>query len=185
MGLRRGFKAEANWYARSFRVDLDLSDDAPLCPFKLAKHLDVEVLSLTEFIDFCPDEVAYFQGSKGRKELSALTVIKKHDRLIIYNDANSVKRSNADVMHELAHIILLHPPRPPIGPDGNRHYDGTLEDEANWLGPALLISDEAAVSAARKGWSVSQSSEFFGVSEELVRMRLNVSGAYKRVRRAA
>jgi Zn-dependent peptidase ImmA (M78 family) len=185
MALRRGFKSEANWYARSFRLDLGMPEDSALCPFDLAHHLGVAVLSLTEFRDCCPDEVAYFHTAKGRKEFSALTAIRNEQRLVIYNDANSAKRSNADVMHELAHIVLFHPPKPPISPDGSRHYDGVLEEEANWLGPALLVSDEAAVSAARNGWTLSQSSDFFGVSEELVRMRLNVSGAYKRISRAA
>lgn len=185
MTLRRGFKSEANWYAKSFRLELGMSEDSPLCPFDLAQHLGVGLISLSQIRESCPEQVAYFQGNVGRRELSALTVMRGEQSLIIYNDANSSKRSNADVMHELAHIILFHPPKPPISADGSRHYDGVLEEEANWLGPALLVSDEAAVAIARNGWSISQASDLFGVSEDLVRMRLNVSGAYKRIRRAA
>jgi hypothetical protein len=30
--LRRGFKAEANWYASSLRKELDIAPHLPLCP---------------------------------------------------------------------------------------------------------------------------------------------------------
>jgi hypothetical protein len=67
--------------------------------------------------------------------------------------------------------------------DGSRYYDPTLEEEANWLGPALLISDEAAVYIVRQRMSLHDASNFYGVSEKLLTMRLNVSGALLRVAR--
>ncbi|MCA1544695.1 protein of unknown function [Bradyrhizobium yuanmingense] len=64
-------------------------------------------------------------------------------------------------------------------PTGN--YDKTMEEEANWLGPALLVSDEAAMHIAALSLTISKASDMYGASEPLVRMRLNVTGAYQRV----
>jgi hypothetical protein len=74
----------------------------------------------------------------------------------------------------------LHPPVRIPDPSGKRNYDNTTEEEANWLGPALLVSDEAAMHIAALGLTLSKASDVYGVSEPLVRMRLNVTGAYQR-----
>ena len=179
MALRRGFKTEANWYARSFRQDMGLSSHDPLCPRKLAHHLEIPLISLVNFMTDIPDAVSYLHGP-GQNEFSAVTIFNGMEKIILFNDAHSPKRQAADISHELSHIILQHPPKPPIGPDGSRHYDLEIEEEANWLGPALLVSDEAAVWIARNRMSIAAASDFFGVSEDLVRMRVNVCGAYRR-----
>ncbi|MEG4081958.1 ImmA/IrrE family metallo-endopeptidase [Microcoleus sp. POL8_C6] len=51
--------------------------------------------------------------------------------------------------------------------------------EANWLGPALLISREAAFHIAKTEMSVVEASRFYRVSEQVITMRLNMSGARK------
>ncbi|NEU97021.1 ImmA/IrrE family metallo-endopeptidase [Bradyrhizobium uaiense] len=57
----------------------------------------------------------------------------------------------ADISYELAHGLLLHPPMRILDPSGTRKYDKAMEEEANWLGPALLVSDEAAMHIAALG----------------------------------
>jgi Zn-dependent peptidase ImmA (M78 family) len=101
-------------------------------------------------------------------------------RVIIINDGSSPARIAADIAHELSHLLLLHPSHRLISAEGGRHYDAELEAEANWLGPALLVSDEAAVSVARRGLSLEQAASIYGVSEPLMQMRLNISGAFRR-----
>jgi hypothetical protein len=66
-------------------------------------------------------------------------------------------------------------------PSGTRNYDKTMEEEANWLGPALLVSEEAAMHFAALRLTISKASDVYGASEQLVRMRLNVTGASQRV----
>ena len=80
-------------------------------------------------------------------------------RLIIINDGHTKKRQASDLSHELSHCILKHVPSDQIIKLGLRKYDATLEEEANWLGPALLISAEAALSIARRGLSLSEASD--------------------------
>lgn len=47
------------------------------------------------------------------------------------------------------HGLLLYPPKAPFHDHGSRHYHREIWEEANWLGPALLVSEEAAMHIAR------------------------------------
>ncbi len=183
MGLRRGFKTEANATSREFRAELGLEPEAPLCPFAAAEHLDVPIQKLTSFRSLLPEETSLLIA-KGTA-VSAFTACFGTDRLIIYNDALPLTRSHADIMHEIAHMLLIHPPHSVCADDGGRHYDQEMEEEANWLGPALLVSEEAALHVVRRALDVSTAAQLYGVSRDLMRMRLNVTGAQRRVDRAA
>lgn len=181
MTLRRGFKAEANWYASSLRKELDIAAHLPLCPWRLAKHLGFPVFPLSAYVVLAPDAVAYLRTANGQKDFSAVTLAEGQERFIIHNDAHDRKRQAADISHELAHGLLLHPPVAILDPSGKRNYDKEMEAEANWLGPALLVSDEAAIHIAALDLTLAKASDVYGVSDQLIRMRLNVSGAYQRV----
>lgn len=178
--MRYGFKAEANWYARSMRQELGLPPDSPLCPWRLAEHLDFPVTPLSEFELAEPAAVTYLRSQLGQREFSAITIFLGQKRLIVHNDAHAEVRQAANIAHELAHGLLHHPPKPPVDERGSRHYDAEREEEANWLGPALLVSEEAAVSVVRQGLSISMASRLYRVSTQVMQMRINVSGARKR-----
>lgn len=180
MTLRYGFKTEANWYAREMRRELNLPTHGPLCPWTLAKHLDFPVVPLSCYEASQPKAVSYFRSNLGQREFSAITVFYGHARLIVHNDAHEPERQASNIAHELAHGLLLHPPKPPLDEQGSRHYNPTLEAEANWLGPALLVSDEAAVRVVRMGLTVAAAAALYKVSEQVMQMRINVSGARKR-----
>lgn len=182
MSLRRGFKAEANRTAREVRLELGLPEYAPLNPFNLADNLGVNLLKLSDFVSVLPNEANHLMQD-GRNEFSAVTLCNVTPRIIIYNDAHSLGRQAANIAHELAHLLLLHSPHRLTSDSGGRHFDQELEDEANWMGPALLVSDEAAIHVIRNGWSLSDAAEMYGVSAELMRMRLSVTGARNRVQR--
>jgi Zn-dependent peptidase ImmA (M78 family) len=183
MTLRRGFKSEANWLARDVRKDLGIAPHQPLCPWELADLLGFPVIPLSEFATSEPAAVAYLQSVTGQKDFSAITLFQGTKRLIIHNDSHHPKRQAANIAHELAHGLLLHTPKPLLGEQGSREYDEIIEAEANWLGPALLVSEEAALHIARRGIPVPKASDLYGCSEELVRMRLNVCAALSRSRR--
>lgn len=181
MALRRGFKAEANWYASSLRKELDIAPHLPLSPWRLAEHLGFPVFPLSAYVKIEPEAIAYLRTAKGQKDFSAVTLSVDEERFIVHNDAHDEKRQAADISHELAHGLLMHPPIRILDPSGTRNYDKGMEEEANWLGPALLVSDEAAMHIAALGLSIPKASDMYGASEPLVRMRLNVSGAYQRL----
>jgi Zn-dependent peptidase ImmA (M78 family) len=93
----------------------------------------------------------------------------------------------ANIAHELAHGLLMHPFAPLTGANGARIFDRQLEDEANWLGPALLISEKAAMVIAERDQPHALACDEYGVSQDLLSMRLRVTGGLIRIsrRRAA
>jgi hypothetical protein len=64
---RRGFKREANEFALEMREELGLRAESPLCPFSLAQHLEIRVVSLMDLCQQNPDvarRVSYFAERK-------------------------------------------------------------------------------------------------------------------------
>jgi len=181
--MRRGFKTEANWYAREMRGELQAAAHDPLCPWKLAEHLGFPIIPLSEFKEQAPEAVKYLESSGGQKDFSAITLFSGTARLIVHNDSHSEERQAADIAHELAHGLLLHPSKPPFDAKGSRHYDKELEAEANWLGPALLVSEEAAMLIVSRQMPLVTACRVYGVSTQLMTMRLGVTGARKRFQR--
>ena len=183
MAFRRGFKTEANKLVEVIRIDLDLSLWGPLDPRILADDLGIPVLALTALREQIPGPVRHFSGN-GRSAFSAVTVFDGPRRMIVYNDSHSDGRQSNSLSHELAHALLFHEPSAPLDSLGCRHWDETVEDEANFLGGALLIPDEAAVQIVRRGLTENEATELFGVSKKMLRYRLNITGAQQRVQRA-
>jgi len=183
MTLRRGFKSEAHAYAREFRTELGLAPHDPLCPWQLAQHLEIPVMPLTDFTEI-PEAVRCLT-SQEKRSFSAVTVFCRSRRCIIYNDAHHRHRQASSISHEIGHGILGHPSTPPLNEYGCRHYDKAIEDEANWLGPALLISEEAALYIVRTGMLMPDAIKTYGVSDDVITMRLNVTAARRRIERGA
>lgn len=184
MAFRRGFKAHANKHAKELREELGKKPHESLCPWDLARLLEIPILTLSSLANSDPVAVETLRN-KCQDEFSAISVFSGRKRLIVHNDAHHPYRQAANIAHELSHAILLHPPTPPFNVDGKRNYSddvAEVEEEANWLGPALLISEEAALHIVKSGLTLAQASEIYSASEALIRMRINVTGAVKRAR---
>ncbi len=181
--MRRGFKPEANAIAREVRAELSLSRTAPLDPRKLADHVAIPLIPLSEFRQAIPNAVGYF-SSHGEDQFSALTVIEVHRRVIVYNDAHVPGRQSNDIAHELAHGLLLHDPTPAFNELGLRNLDADIEEEANFLAGALLVPEEAALMIERQNWSPGKAANYYGVTPSLIAYRRNITGARARVQRA-
>jgi hypothetical protein len=179
--LRHGFKAEANWWSRELRLEQGLSSESPMCPRKLSEHLALPIMRLSDFAADQPAAVARLTSEVGQREFSGVTIMWEGERWIIYNDAHDPGRQASDIAHEVAHAILQHPVPQLFGVDGKRNHDKVHEAEASWLGPALLVSDEAAVFIVANGIPLDDAAELYGASREVIQMRINVSGARKRV----
>jgi Zn-dependent peptidase ImmA (M78 family) len=177
--LRHGFKSEANRLARLARKDLGLDPEAPLDPRKLAHLRGVQVIPLSAFTEI-PGAVDHLMNIEPGA-FSAVTVFHGDRRVIVHNDGHLPGRQANDISHEMAHAFLKHVPAPALNIVGCRSWDVILESEASWLGAALLISDEAALHIVKEQMTRKQAAEMYGVSEELVNMRINVTGARRRV----
>jgi Zn-dependent peptidase ImmA (M78 family) len=180
--LRRGFKTEANTIAREIRQELGLRLTAPLDPWKLATYLAVPVVPLQEFAAEAPAACRLFTRQH-RASFSAVTVFCGSERMIVFNHAHSAGRQASDLAHELAHVLLFHPPSPALDHRGCRQWDPEAEDEAAWLAGALLISDEAALDIAARGLTDAEAAIEYGVSEHMMRFRMNVTKARVRIQR--
>ena len=180
--MRRGFKTEAKWIARQIRDDLGISMTDPLDPWELGELLEIPVFRLTEFQESAEGAYRYFNEA-GRAVFSAVTVFYGNRRVIVHNDSHSLGRQSSNVCHELAHGLLLHKPTPTFDDQGCRYWSKEIEDEANWLSGVLLVPDEAAIAVVKTEVDLDSAAANNGVSVQMMKFRINVSGARKRVRR--
>jgi Zn-dependent peptidase ImmA (M78 family) len=179
--MRRGFKTEAHALSHEVRGELGLTAFDALNPWALADHLAIPVWRLSEYTEI-PKVVDLLSGIQ-QGAFSAMIAFVGQQRVVIYNDAHAITRQRADIAHELAHALLLHEPhivragRPP-------DFDQSQEEEASWLGGSLLVTAETCLAACRRKQAVSEAAAAMGVSDELMRWRINATGARKRVARA-
>jgi hypothetical protein len=180
VALPYGFKSKANAISRKARAGLGLAAEAPLSPLRLAATMNVAVAPLSSFASECARAVRHLM-KVDRRAFSAGTFRLAGRTLVVFNDANAEDRQASDVAHELSHLLLKHPMLPVLDERGCRHVDRDLEEQANWLGPALLVSEEAALHIAKQAWTVERAAVEYGVTEDVARFRLNVTAAYRRV----
>lgn len=184
---RYGFKAEANRYALELREELGVQPYLPLCPWRLSSHLEVPIIQLSQLPDCAHKN--YLVMGKGQAEFSATVCYEGTRSFILNNDSHPMKRQVSNIAHELAHVLMGHPPTPPFDETGKRDFLREIEDEAEWLGPTLLVSDKAAMYAYRliqtNQQTLSSLSDEWVVTEDVLKMRMNVVGAKRRYNRAA
>ena len=176
--LKRGFLKEANECAEEFRLELNLRANDPICPFALAVHLSIKVTPLSMWPGMPQKVIRHFQGP-GRDEFSAMTIKPDDYSEIIYNDGCGENRQRSSVMHEIAHIVIGHPMRPPIAGDGCRNFDPDMEYEANEFAYAVLIPPPAALRAVEAFSDLRRAAHYFGVSEQLLRHRVGRTNAVR------
>ena len=174
--LRRGFRKEAEEYALEFREELGLDGHATLDPFRLADHLGIPVHALSEYPTIPDDTKRYFKGA-GSSIFSATTLVDGIYNEIIHNDFQHPNRQHSNITHELAHIILGHPPKLSILNGSCRDFDPSLEQEANELGCTLLVPKTAALYAIEGFSSLRDAAAYYGVSQDLLKYRIRITNA--------
>jgi Zn-dependent peptidase ImmA (M78 family) len=183
MAYQRGFKASATGLAAEVRTELGLRPLDRLDPRALAKLLAIPLIELSSLAADAP-AVRHLLNVE-TEVFSAVTVFDGPRRAIVHNDCHAPTRQNSNVSHELSHGLLHHPPTPALDDRGCRIWDQGIEDEATWLAGCLLVTERSALMVARGYWTIPEAAERLGVSEAMIRFRLNATGATTRVRRAA
>lgn len=180
--FRRGFKKKCEEIVSEARDELGLARYAPFDPFAYAELLNIPCVPVSELArDGCTEQALAHVAGAGRRDFSAVTICKGTHRLIVYNDNNDPERQKSDVAHELAHLLLEHEAGPLFGLGGCRNVDDLREKEATWLGGALLVPEHVALFVARRRLNVEEAARRYSVSGEIMRWRLNITGALKRV----
>lgn len=181
--LQRGFKAKAEKIAVEYRQALGKNPWDPLCAFDLAKHLNIEVYSATEFIKDIKFVESLSTTGKEGSGWSALTMTtERNNRIIIHNTFHSDARQQSNIMHELSHIICGHQiedKRLVNLPIGMRDYNPLHEEEANCLGSTIQLPRSALTWAKRINMSEIEMASYFNASIEMVKYRLRLSGVLK------
>lgn len=184
-GFRRGFKAAAERIALELRRELGLDARGRLEPPALAEHLAIPVRTLHDLVGLAPEAVRHLLG-RGSSTFSAVTIhVGRFKRLIVTNPAHAPTRQMSSLCHELSHVILEHEGEQPLNLTGGRAWDPRQEREADWLAGCLLIPNEAAHEAARRGRSDDEVADIYGVSRGLAGWRMNATGARVRAGRLA
>ena len=165
---------------------MGLPASAPIDIRALARQLGIPVWPLTGFAERCPDQVSHLVAS-GAEGFSALLLsLGNGNRMVIVNDTHSEARQNNSVAHEVSHALLAHPLEVLSGKVDCRDFDKDLEESANYLAGCILIPNEAARSIVSSGANLDLTKLAYGVSGQLLKYRLNISGAriqYQRRRR--
>ncbi len=173
---RRGFVKEAEEYALEFRQELGLANASPLMAIEIADLLEIPVWNLSDHPTIPTHIKDYFFGI-GRDHFSASTLNDGSYKEIIHNDSHHPNRQNSNIAHELAHILLGHPPKPPMSEDGCRNFSKRMEREAHDLGFTLLVPKPAALVAVEDFEDINDACEYFGVSKQLLEFRIRKADA--------
>jgi Zn-dependent peptidase ImmA (M78 family) len=181
--MRRGFKAEAERRAEAARSALGLSAIARLDPWAYAELIGAYVVGADE-LDM-PAEHATQLLQRDPDSWSGMTLAEDDLLLIVLNTSHSKRRQSATLMHELAHAMLQHTPASvQVSPGGMvllSDYSDDQEEEADWLGGALLLPQVALLHYRGSGMTARDIAQLFGVSEELCNWRCRMTGVEKRL----
>lgn len=180
MGVPHGFKAAADRVAVGLRRQMGVPDRAPIDVDALAAQLRIPVVPLSSFADVLPECVEQLVNLDVSAFSASLLHINRV-RVILVNDGHSPSRRNSNVVHEIAHALLCHPPQPFDHVNG-RNFDQGVETEANCLAGHILIPNAAALYIVRSGRE-ADACDRYGVSNRLLQWRLGASGARIRQQR--
>lgn len=180
--MERGFKAHANRVAAAVREEIGLTPHMPLDCVVLAEHLGIPLLQFTDLYERLSSKSWRQLVEVDEGAFSALTVFTP-SRTVVLNDMHHPNRQRSSLAHELAHALLLHPPMPAHSIKYGNHRDSLQEEEAGYLGGALLIPEGACLALARADTPLDIAADRFCVSKDFVQYRLRVSGALVRVAR--
>lgn len=181
--MRRGFKADAERRAIATRQKLGLGPLDPLSPWTYADVLGVDVYEAKD-LDL---ETGHADQLLRRDpdSWSGMTLLEDGVHVVVLNSAHSGGRRAATLMHELAHIVLEHMPSDiDVSPSGLvllSDYSVDQENEADWLGGALLLPEPALLHHRRQSLSIEAICAMYGVSSQLCQWRCRMTGVEKRL----
>jgi Zn-dependent peptidase ImmA (M78 family) len=182
--MRRGFKTEAERLADRMRAQLGLRAHAHMPIRDLAAHLDIELHSAADLVSFAElEELNQLQPGA----FSAATFHLPNGRtVVVCNPYSDPGRTNSDIAHEIAHILLRHEVRELQQIAGHTFFtcNPEQEEEANWLAGCLLLPRALLLREAYAGSDPATIAQKHHVSVPMARFRLNASGVLLQARRA-
>jgi Zn-dependent peptidase ImmA (M78 family) len=182
--VKRGFKSEAERVASETRAELGLGQRDRLDPFRVASHLAIPVVPMANLSANGSTSFVRYFSLVDSDSFSAVTVIIGRRRIIVHNENHHPNRQASNIAHEVSHTLLEHRATAIVAGDGQRFWNAEMEEEANWLGAALLVPRDGALRMAQLGRTVDEIAAHYGVSEQLCRWRITQTGILRQVERA-
>lgn len=185
--FRRGFKSWCESTAIQFRTVLALPPTSPLPTRKLAEHLGLRVLDVDQ-VPGLPHASLVQLTRRDPHDWSAVMVTHRGVAVVVMNPTHSTGRQSSSLAHECSHVVLKHkPPQALQSQEGIMisGYNRQQEDEADWLAGALLLPRVALVKISYDGIDYARHAQEYGVSEDMLRMRLDRTGVSLQMRRRA
>lgn len=183
----RGFKNWCETVSLQRRRLLGLQPTDPLDPRKLAQSMKVAIHTSAEVPDLDPETRQAIKADSD--SWSAFTMSDGARSVIVLHEEHRGGRVSSDLMHELAHILIGHSPgQLEISPNGAlmlHMYGKQQEDEATWLGGALLLPRVLLMSIRHQRLSDAVACTKFAVSQEMLNYRMRVTGVDFQLKRAA
>lgn len=182
----RGFKTWCENVSLQYRKEMGLEPVGPIDTWALAKKLNVTVLKAQE-VPGIARETLDVLIKDDPKSWSAATLCYSGAYMIVLNPMNSIGRTNSDLAHELAHILIGHDAaRIDITPDHMlmlQNYDRGQEAEADWLAGCLLLPRAALLHIRKKGMEKADAVRVYGVSPEMFDYRMGITGVNRQIGR--
>lgn len=174
--MKRGFKAEAERLAAELRAGVGKEPHEPIDLLSIARHIDVDIIPADELVSL--SRLQDLQEVQPDAFSAATFRLSDGKRVVVYNPLHSVGRTNSNVAHELAHVLLDHDVRniEIVGKYKFLTCDSEQEEEADWLAGCLLLPRDLLYAQARQGLGAADIAEKFQTSEPMARFRLNASG---------
>ena len=177
MKFVRGFKAYTERLVQEVRDELALGELDLIDMDALAKHMDIPCWPLSVFCDAAKKPRSGAAVPEIYSSVSAFTFFDGRRRRIVYNDEHGPARHRSNMAHELAHALLQHPPRDSgVG----AHAEEANEAEAAWTSGVMMLPAHHARHIAVSRTPLAVAEKRFRLSPEMLRFRLNVTGANRR-----
>lgn len=170
--LSPAFRRQCEAVSTEQRLLLGLRAFDPLPADALAASLNALVLTPDQLPSLSPDQKAHL----GRDDQWSAAVLSRHPLWIVFNPRHAPARREADLMHELSHVLLDHVMAGFDMQTGLPQREQAQEDEATFLGGCLQIPARGLLWAAQRGWTTARIATHFGASEAMVSFRRNMTG---------
>jgi hypothetical protein len=158
--------------------------DELLDPHRLVNFVGLRLVPLEEACKYLPKEIVRQLTERGVKSWSGGIHGQKlpdGTRICILNSRHDAFRLKTTLMEEIAHIHLGHSPCG-LRQSGDglriRSYDRQQEQDAYGVGAAALLPWGALFPSVNKGESVEELAERYKLSQDLVRYRIQITGAH-------
>ena len=141
--MKEHFRKYCEDEAIRWRHTLGLLAYDPLPSESLAKQLNIPIWGKEEILKYGEDLYEMLLKEEKSSWSGSVIVLPGGKHLILVNPIHAPSRCQATVMHEIAHILLKHPPMR-IGGILVREYRKEHEEQAAYLGGCLQIPRKAS-----------------------------------------